>query len=101
MSWYENRGGKLILNLHIQPRAKLNEIAGVHNGRLKVRLKAPPVDGKANACLLAFLAEQFQVKRNEVVLESGVHGRDKRVSVEGPYLLPAWFETLDKGSGDA
>ena len=71
------------LTLHIQPGAKKTEIAGVHGDALKIRLVAPPVDGKANACLLAFLARGLGVSRSAVTLKSGDCSRHKVVDIRG------------------
>lgn len=72
-----------ILSLHIQPGAKKTGIAGLHGESLKIRLAAPPVDGKANDCLIAFLAERLGVPRVQVELVSGAASRKKRVRVSG------------------
>ena len=79
---------ELILDLHVQPRAAKDEIAGYHGDRLKVRITAPPVDGKANQHLIAFLAAVFQVTKRDVVLLSGESGRDKRVRIQRPKAVP-------------
>ena len=75
--------GRLLLTLHIQPGAKKTEICGRHGDALKVRLAAPPVDGKANAALLAFVAAVLEVKKGSVSLKSGQASRRKVVEVEG------------------
>ncbi len=75
--------GRLTLTLHIQPGAKKTEVAGEHGDALKIRLAAPPVDGKANAALLAFIAERLGVSRSAVTLKSGQASRRKVVEVEG------------------
>ncbi|MDQ5879074.1 MAG: uncharacterized protein QG638_1809 [Pseudomonadota bacterium] len=75
--------GRLTLTLHIQPGAKKTEVAGEHGDALKIRLAAPPVDGKANAALLAFIAERLGVPKSAVTLKSGQTSRRKVVEVEG------------------
>ncbi len=75
--------GRLTLTLHIQPGAKKTEVAGEHGDALKIRLAAPPVDGKANAALLAFIAERLGVPKSAVTLKSGQASRRKVVEVEG------------------
>lgn len=77
-----------VLTLHIQPNAKKTEISGVHGDALKVRLQAPPIDGKANEALCAFLAEIFAVKRQSVVLLSGETSRHKRILIKQVTTLP-------------
>jgi uncharacterized protein len=75
---------KVVLELHVQPGAKRTEFAGRHGERLKVRLAAPPVDGKANAALIEFLAEHYGVPRRNVTIEAGHASRQKRVSIRKP-----------------
>ncbi len=86
--------GSVTLTLHIQPGAKSTQSAGLHGEALKLRLAAPPVDGKANACLIAFLAETLGVTKSAVELVSGLSSRQKRVRVSG--LSAAGMETLRK-----
>lgn len=83
MSWILADGDGVILRLHIQPGAKKTEVAGEHGEALKIRLSAPPVDGKANACLIEFLAKQLGVAKSAVELLSGDTSRAKRVRVGG------------------
>jgi uncharacterized protein (TIGR00251 family) len=65
----------------VQPRASRTEFAGTLGDRLRVRLQAPPVDGRANAALVEFLAGTFDVPRAHVSIEHGLAGRDKRVRI--------------------
>ena len=83
MNWILAEGDGVILRLHIQPGAKKTEIAGLHGEALKIRLAAPPVDGKANASLIEFLARQLGVAKSSVELISGDTSRAKRVRVGG------------------
>lgn len=75
--------GGVELALHVQPRASRTGFQGEHDGRLKVRLAAPPVDGAANEELVRFLSSTFHVQRRQITLVSGEAGRRKRVRVEG------------------
>lgn len=81
--WLQARGDGVVLVLHIQPVAKKTELAGRHGDALKIRLAAPPVDGKANECLIAFLAERLSLPRAALALVSGQTSRAKRVAVAG------------------
>jgi uncharacterized protein (TIGR00251 family) len=81
--WLHKEGDGVILDLHIQPGAKKTEIVGLHGAALKIRLAAPPVDGKANAALLEFLAEKVGARRTALELVSGQTSRTKRVRVDG------------------
>ena len=67
-------------------------IAGAQGDRLKVRLTAPPVDGKANRHLLKDLATLCGVRKNQVNLISGANGRNKRVVIEYPKTLPVGID---------
>ncbi len=71
------------LAVYVQPNAKTTELAGLHGEALKIRLAAPPVDGKANAELIRFLADLLEVKRGQVEIVAGTSGRSKRVAVAG------------------
>lgn len=71
------------LRIHVQPNAKRNEIIGLHGESLKVKIKAPPEDGRANAELVAFIAEVLGVARAAVSLESGASSRAKMLLIVG------------------
>lgn len=73
------RNGSVLLSLHVQPRAAKNELAGIHDGALKIRLTTPPVDGKANKAVIAFLARKLKVPKSSVRLRSGLKNRRKQV----------------------
>jgi uncharacterized protein len=67
----------------VQPGAKRSEFAGEHGGRMKLRLAAPAVEGKANEALVEFLAGYFGVPKRNVRIASGLKSRQKRVIIEG------------------
>lgn len=71
-----------VLDLHVQPGAARSEFAGRYGERIKVRLKARAVDGRANDALVEFLAEHYGVPRRRVSIVSGLKSRDKRVVIE-------------------
>jgi len=87
-SWYSWQGHTLRLALRVQPRARENAFGEPLGDELRVRIKAPPVDGKANAALIDFLAEAFGVPRARLRLEHGEHGRSKVVAIKAPQVLP-------------
>lgn len=74
--------GRATLTLHVQPGAKKTGVAGIHGDALKLHLAAPPVDGKANAALLAFLAGCLGLPKSAVTLKSGQTSRRKVVDIE-------------------
>jgi uncharacterized protein (TIGR00251 family) len=88
MAYFRWDGDDLILDCHLQPKASCDQFAGLHGERLKIRLSAPPVDGKANALLLAFLGAAFGVAKSQVELLSGELNRQKRVRIRSPKQLP-------------
>jgi uncharacterized protein (TIGR00251 family) len=88
MSHFHWDGRDLILHCHLQPKASANAFAGLHGDRIKIRLTAPPVDGKANALLQAFLATAFAVSKQHVCLEASHQSRQKRVRIKDPQSLP-------------
>jgi uncharacterized protein (TIGR00251 family) len=81
--WLAPRPGGVTLELLIQPRASRTRVVGEHDGRLKVQLAAPPVDGEANAALVEFLAGALGVRKAEVAIARGETGRRKTVRVAG------------------
>jgi hypothetical protein len=89
MAWYRWQGDDLILALRVQPRAGRTAFGEIHGAERKVRLKAPPVDGRANDELLRFLAESFGVPRAAITLISGAGARSKQLRVRQPSRLPS------------
>ena len=87
-------GDDLILECLLQPRAGQDALAGEHNGALKIRISAPPVDGKANAALKKFLAGAFGVSKARVTIEAGETSRRKRVRIRAPGRIPTELTTL-------
>jgi uncharacterized protein (TIGR00251 family) len=81
--WAREGAGGAVLEVLVQPRASRTRVVGEHDGRLKIQLAAPPVDGEANAALVAFLADALSVKRADVALLAGETGRRKRVRIAG------------------
>lgn len=86
--WYRRNGDVLTLTLHIQPGAKRTETAGLHGEALKIRLAAPPIEGRANEALLKFIAESFDVPLRQVELKQGGQSRHKVVAVSGSRIAP-------------
>ena len=71
------------VSVRVQPGAKKDAVVGVHGGAVKIALNAPPVDGKANEALIAFIAEKVGLPRARVSLVSGMTNRSKVVRVTG------------------
>lgn len=75
--------GGVELDVLVQPRASRTRAVGEHDGRLKIQVAAPPVEGEANAALVAFLASALGVRKSDVALVRGDSGRRKTVRVAG------------------
>ncbi len=76
------------MDCHLQPKASKDQLCGLHGTRLKIRITAPPVDGKANTHLIKFLAKQFGVAKNAVTIIKGELARQKRVKIQAPERIP-------------
>jgi uncharacterized protein (TIGR00251 family) len=86
--WYRRNGEVLTLTLHVQPGAKRTDVAGLHGEALKIRLAAPPIEGRANEALLKFIAEAFGVPLRQVELKQGGQSRHKVVAITGSKVEP-------------
>jgi len=86
--WYRRNGDVLTLTLHVQPGAKRTDVAGLHGEALKIRLAAPPIEGRANEALLKFIAEAFGVPLRQVELKQGGQSRHKVVAITGSKVEP-------------
>ena len=86
--WYRWVGEDLELHLRVQPRGRRDEFVEAHGDHYRVRLQAPPVEGKANAALCRFLAESFGVPLSRVELLGGAQSRHKRLLIRAPRQLP-------------
>ncbi|HXI35196.1 MAG TPA: DUF167 domain-containing protein [Gemmatimonadales bacterium] len=71
------------LVVHVVPRAKRTEVVGRHGDAVKIKLKAPPVDGAANAELVRFVAEQLDIPRSAVTITAGHTARRKTLEIAG------------------
>jgi uncharacterized protein len=71
------------IRLHIIPNAKIDKVVGEHGDAIKIKLRAPAVEGKANIALRRFLAEKLSIPRRAIVLEHGEKSRDKVIRIDG------------------
>jgi len=85
--WHRWDGADLVLTVRVQPRASRDELR-LEGTRLRARITAPPVDGAANAHLLRFLADEFDVAPSRVALVRGTTGREKVLRITAPKTLP-------------
>ena len=87
--WLYRNGADWMLLLRVQPRARQDAFAGTTGERLKVRITAPPADGRANEHLRRWLAETLGVPVARVLIERGSASRDKCIRIIGVADLPA------------
>mgnify|MGYP000899870699 CR=1 FL=1 len=83
IDWLHGAGDTITVTVHAQAGARKSEVAGCHGGALKIRLAALPVDGRANAELIAFLARRLGVVRSAIELRTGHGARRKLIVVRG------------------
>ena len=83
MSWMQTTSKGIILNIRVVPRAAKTEAASMMGDELRIRLNAPPVDGKANKALLEFLSDSLDLPRRQIELVAGEHDRRKRILITG------------------
>jgi uncharacterized protein (TIGR00251 family) len=89
---YSIRDDELIFKIQVVPRSARSEVVGEHNGSLRIRVAAPPVEGAANDEVIRLLAKAFKVPRRAVTILTGHNARLKQVSIGGvPAIL---IETL-------
>jgi len=76
-------GTNTLIMIHVQPRASIDRIMGLHGDRLKVQVKAPPVDNKANSAVQKLLSKILKIPRSKITLKSGASSRQKTFLIEG------------------
>lgn len=85
---YTWQGENLILHCHFQPKAANDEIVGIHGDRLKIRITAPPVDGKANDHIIKWFSKLFKVPKGDIEILQGELGRQKTLLIRSPKVVP-------------
>ncbi len=76
-------GSSLDVPLHVQTRARINRIIGIHDGALKLKIVAPPVDNAANKAILRFFSDLLEIPVSRLTIVSGEKSRDKFLRIEG------------------
>ncbi|NLX26654.1 MAG: YggU family protein [Lentisphaerae bacterium] len=85
MDWLEKKGNSIIINVRVVPRATKDGVAGLLGTEaLKIRIQAPPVEGKANAYLVKYLSKHWKISRSDIEILSGETGRNKRIRISNP-----------------
>jgi uncharacterized protein len=94
------RGDGVLLRLSVMPNARRTEVDGLHDGALRVRLAAPPIDGRANEALVAWLAQALGVAKRDVLVLRGQSSRRKQVALAVSHdFAAAWLSTVLGGVG--
>ena len=88
MTWFSKTATGYIVAVHAQPGAKRSEISGLHGERLKVRIAAPPLEGRANEALIDFLAQRLGLSRSKLRVLKGLQGRTKLVEIADTEIDP-------------
>lgn len=86
--FYQWDNQDLLLAVYVQPRSSKTQIVGAYGDRLKIKITAPPVDGKANKELIKLLAKTFSVPKSNISLLNGETSREKRFKIQTPHKLP-------------
>ena len=94
MTWFRYTDEMLTLQLHLQPGSKTDRIEGIHADRLKIRIKAPAIEDRANNYLVKFLADQFSVPKSRIEISRGRQSRKKTVRIYKPKKQPGWLDEL-------
>lgn len=89
---FQWQGEDLILHCHLQPKASSDDIVGVHGDRLKIRITAPPVNGKANEHIIKWFSKLFKVPKGDIEILQGELGRQKTIKIKTPKLFPELAE---------
>ena len=71
------------IRVHVIPNAKIDKVVGEHGDAIKIKLRAPAIEGKANTALRKFLAEKLSIPQRAIVLERGERSRDKVLRIDG------------------
>lgn len=89
--WYSWSGKDLFIHVLIQARAKQDGPGKIHNNRLKIQIKAPPIAGRANRYLTGYLADEFKISKSGIEIIKGHLSKNKMIKIRDPKTLPRWF----------
>ena len=92
MAFIREHSKGIVLEVFIQPRASKDMIVGIHGGRLKIKVAAPPVEGEANKRCIQFLAKCLSVPRSTLQILSGQNSRNKKILIKSAQTPPSTEE---------
>ena len=81
---------EIILKVHLQPKSSKNEVVGPYRDGIKVKVTAPPTEGKANKALIKFLAKEFQISASSIEILKGHNSREKIIRIGGNVKVRHW-----------
>jgi len=96
MDFIRQAGDGVSVRIKLVPRASADRVDGLHGDALKIRLKAPPVDGRANQALLRFLAEKLEIPAASMAITSGQTGRNKTIRISGMHAGEVRARLMDR-----
>lgn len=83
-NWFVSAANdEVVITVHVQPGARSTQVVGLYGDALKLRIAAPPVDGRANTCLVDFLAAKLNLPKSSIEIVGGISQRRKRVRLIG------------------
>lgn len=82
--WFYWKNNFLFLHIQLQTRARHDEIVGIHNDHLKIRIKAPAIEGRANDYVIKYLAQCFHVNLHQVTILRGLQSKIKLIQIDSP-----------------
>jgi len=94
--WFDVQKEYIDLFINARPASSKNIIVGIFDDTLKIKVKAPAVDGAANKELIKFLSKQFKVSKSDIVFVSGETSKRKRIRLPRSEQLEAWIEEMQK-----
>lgn len=86
MKWLNKTKDGFVIKIHVVPNSSKTQVIGEHGDRLKVKIKAPPVDGKANAEVIEFFSKFFGLKKNQVEIIVGETSKSKNILLKSETL---------------
>jgi uncharacterized protein (TIGR00251 family) len=93
---WQLRDDHILLHCHVQPGARQTRLVGLHDGCVKIQLQAPPVDGKANKALIAWLAKRFGIPKSAIEITRGASSRRKSLRIESRSMPPEFEQLLER-----
>jgi len=73
----------IILKIYLQPKSSKNEVVGPYRDGIKVKVTAPPIEGKANEALIRLLAKELEIPQSNIEILKGHHSREKTLKISG------------------